>query len=224
MTFHDIPGMSRRPAATGAALPARSGAAISACTMLRCLYDGTMRLAGHPHAVWLLAAVAFAESVVFPVPVDALLIPMVLAAPERAWRYAAVCTGASVAGGAAGYGIGAFLFQAVGAPVLEFYDYGEAFAEAQALYNAHGGLIVFTAAFSPIPYKVFTIASGVAGTDLGTFVLASAAGRGLRFFIVAALLWRFGAPLRAFIERRLGPLALAFAVLLVAGFVLVKVL
>ena len=192
--------------------------------MLRRLYDGTMRLAGHPHAVWLLAAVAFAESVVFPVPVDALLIPMVLAAPERAWRYAAVCTGASVAGGAAGYGIGAFLFQAVGAPVLEFYDYGEAFAEAQALYNAHGGLIVFTAAFSPIPYKVFTIASGVAGTDLATFALASAAGRGLRFFIVAAFLWRFGAPLRTFIERRLGPLALAFAVLLVAGFLLLKVL
>ena len=192
--------------------------------MLRRLYDGTMRLAGHPRAVWLLAAVAFAESIVFPVPVDVLLIPMVLAAPERAWRYAAVCTCASVAGGAAGYGAGAFLFDAVGAPLLAFYGYGEAFAEAQALYNAHGGLIVFTAAFSPIPYKVFTIASGFAGTDLGAFVLASAAGRGLRFFIVAALLWRFGEPLRAFIERRLGPLTLAFAVLLVAGFLLLKVL
>lgn len=192
--------------------------------MLRRLYDGTMRLAGHPHAVWMLAAVAFAESVVFPIPVDALLIAMVLAAPERAWRYAAVCTGASVAGGVAGYGVGAFLFEAAGAPVLAFYDYEEAFAEARALYNAHGGLIVFTAAFSPIPYKVFTIASGVAGTDPGAFVLASAAGRGLRFFIVAALLWRFGAPLRAFIERRLGPLSLAFAVLLVAGFVLLKVM
>ncbi len=208
----------------GGALPARSGAAISASTMLHRLYDGTMRLAGHPRAVWLLVAVAAAESVFFPVPVDALLIPMVLAAPARAWRYAAICTGASVAGGVAGYGVGAFLFEAAGAPLLEFYDYGEAFAEAQALYNAHGGLIVFTAAFSPIPYKVFTIASGVAGTDLGAFVLASAAGRGLRFFIVAALLWRFGEPLRAFIERRLAPLTLAFTVLLVAGFVLLKVL
>ena len=173
--------------------------------MLRRLYDGTMRLAGHPRAVWILAAVAFAESVVFPVPVDALLIPMVLAVPRRAWRYAAVCTGASVAGGVAGYGVGAFIFEAAGAPLLAFYAYEEAFAEAQALYNAHGGAIVFIAAFSPIPYKVFTIASGVAGTELITFVLASAAGRGLRFFIVAALLWRFGAPLRAFIERRLGP-------------------
>ena len=192
--------------------------------MLRRLYDRTMRLARHPHAVWMLAAVAFAESIVFPVPVDALLIPMALAAPGRAWRYAAVCTAASVAGGAAGYGIGAFLFEALGRPLLALYAYEEAFAEAQALYNEHGGLIVFTAAFSPLPYKVFTIASGFAGTDIGVFILASAAGRGLRFFIVAALLWRFGAPLRAFIERRLGPLALAFAVLLAAGFLVLKLL
>ena len=205
-------------------MPARSGAAIWAGIMLRRLYDGTMRLAGHRAAVWILAAVAFAESVVFPVPADVLLIPMVLAAPRRAWRYAAICTGASVAGGIAGYGAGAFLFDAVGLPLLRFYGYGEAFAEAQALYNAHGSLIVFTAAFSPIPYKVFTIASGFAGTDIGTFILASAAGRGLRFFIVAALLWRFGTPLRAFIERRLAPLTLAFVVLLVAGFVLLRVL
>ena len=192
--------------------------------MLRRLYDGTMRLAGHRAAVWILAGVAFAESVAFPAPVDVLLIPMVLAAPGRAWRYAAICTGASVAGGVAGYGAGAFLFDAVGAPLLGFYGYEAAFAEAQALYNAHGGLIVFSAAFSPIPYKVFTLASGFAGTDIGVFVLASAAGRGLRFFIVAALLWRFGAPLRAFIERRLGPLTLAFVVLLVAGFAALKVL
>lgn len=208
----------------GAALPAGSRAAISAGIMLRRLYDGTMHLAGHPHAVWMLAAVAFAESLFFPVPVEVLLLPMVLAAPERAWRYAAIATAASVAGGLAGYGTGAFLFETVGEPLLRFYGYGEAFAEAQALYNAHGGLIVFTAAFSPIPYKVFTIASGVAGTDLATFALASAAGRGLRFFIVAALLWRFGTPIRAFIERRLAPLTLAFAVLLVAGFLVLKVL
>ncbi len=191
--------------------------------MLRRLYDGTMRLAGHPHAVWMLVAVAFAESLFFPVPVDALLLPMVLAAPERAWRYAATATAGSVAGGIAGYGAGVFLFDTVGAPMLRFYGYGEAFAEAQALYNAYGGLIVFTAAFSPIPYKVFTLASGVAGTDFGAFVLASALGRGLRFFIIAALLWRFGTPIRAFVERRLGLLTLAFVTLLVAGFLLLRV-
>ena len=192
--------------------------------MLRRLYDGTMRLAGHPHAVWMLAAVAFAESFVFPVPVEALLLPMVLAAPERAWRFAAAATAASVAGGLAGYGAGAFLFETVGEPLLRFYGYGEAFAEAQSLYNEHGGFIVFAAAFSPIPYKVFTIASGVAGTDLAIFALASAFGRGLRFFIVAALLWRFGAPIRAFVERRLGPLTLAFVALLVAGFLALRAL
>ena len=220
MTNHDI--RMDRPGA-GAALQARAGAAIWAGIMLRRLYDGTMRLAGHPRAVWMLAAVALAESVFFPVPVEALLLPMVLAAPERAWRYAAIATAASVAGGIAGYGAGAFLFETAGGPLLRFYGYGEAFAEAEALYNEHGGLIVFTAAFSPIPYKVFTIASGVAGADLATFILASASGRGLRFFIAAALLWRFGAPVRAFIERRLGPLTLAFAVLLVAGFLALRV-
>ncbi len=215
MTFPDTPGP--------AALQARASAAIGAGIMLRRLYDGTMRLAGHPHAAWMLAAVAFAESVFFPVPVEALLLPMVLAAPERAWRYAAIGTAASVAGGIAGYGAGAFLFETLGRPMLDFYGYGEAFAEAQALYNEHGGLIVFTAAFSPIPYKVFTVASGVAGTDFGTFILASALGRGLRFFVIATLLWRFGAPIRAFIERRLGPLTVAFVVLLVAGFLMLKV-
>ncbi len=190
--------------------------------MLRRLYDGTIRLARHPRAAWILAGVAFAESIFFPVPVEALLLPMVLAAPERAWRYAAIGTAASVAGGMAGYGAGTFLFETVGRPMLEFYGYSEAFAKAQALYNEHGGFIVFTAAFSPIPYKVFTVASGVAGTDFGAFMLASALGRGLRFFAIAALLWRFGVPIRAFIERWLGPVALAFVALLVAGFVLLK--
>jgi len=192
--------------------------------MLRRFYDGIMRLAGHRAAVWMLAALAFAESIVFPVPVEVFLIPMVLAAPARAWRYAAIAAGASVAGGAAGYGIGALLFDAVGGPLLDLYGYRAAFAEAQALYNAHGGLIVFAAAFSPIPYKVFTVASGVAGADIGVFILASALGRGLRFFIVAALLWRFGPPVRAFIERRLGPATLAGVVLLAAGFFILKAL
>ena len=201
--------------------PARAGAT-STGAMLRRLYDETLRLAGHPRAVWALAGIAFAESLFFPIPVDVLLAAMVLAARARAWRYAAVATLASVAGGLAGYGVGALLFEAAAEPLLAFYGYGAAFAEAQALYNAHGGWIVFTAAFSPIPYKVFTIASGVAGTDIEVFLLASALGRGLRFFIVAALLWRFGRPIRAFVERHLGPVTLAAAALLVAGFFLLR--
>lgn len=189
--------------------------------MLRRLYDHTIALSAHRLALPALAVLAFAESSVFPIPPDVLLIPMVLAARSRAWVIAGVCTAASVLGGLAGYGIGAFLFDAVGAPVLEFYNAMESFDAARAMYNEHGVLIVFTAGFSPIPYKIFTIASGVAGMEPVSFALASLVGRGVRFFIVAALLWRFGEPILAFIERRLGVLALAFCVLLVGGFALI---
>lgn len=190
--------------------------------MIRPLYDWTMALAAKPYAIWALALVAFAESSFFPIPPDVLIIPMVLAAREKAWRVAAVCTVASVIGGIAGYGIGAFLFDAVGEPILAFYGALEKFDAAKTLYNEHGALIVFSAGFSPIPYKVFTIASGVTGMDPASFALASLVGRAGRFFLVAALLWKFGEPIRHFIEAHLGKLSLAFVVLLVAGFVLIK--
>ena len=189
--------------------------------MLRRLYHLTIALSAHRLALPALGLIAFAESSVFPIPPDLLLIPMVLAARGRAWLIAGVCTAASVLGGLAGYAIGAFLFDAVGAPVLEFYNAMESFDAARALYNEHGVLIVFTAGFSPIPYKIFTIASGVTGMEPVSFALASLVGRGLRFFIVAALLWRFGEPILAFIERRLGVLALAFCILLAGGFALI---
>ncbi len=192
--------------------------------MLRRLYDWTLDLAGHRHALPALALVSFAESSFFPVPPDVLLIPMVLAARDRAWRYAAVCTLASVLGGYAGYAIGAFLFDGVGIAVLEFYHALEKFEQVRAAYNDNGFLIVFSAGFSPIPYKVFTIASGVTGLDPVEFGFASAVSRGARFFLVAGLLWYFGEPIRAFIERHLGKLALLFVVLLAGGFALVKYL
>ena len=189
--------------------------------MLRRLLDQTIALSAHRLALPALAVIAFAESSVFPIPPDVLLIPMVLAARSRAWVIAGVCTVASVLGGLAGYGIGAYLFEAVGVPVLEFYQAMVQFEAARALYNEHGVLIVFTAGFSPIPYKIFTIASGVTGMEPLSFALASLVGRGLRFFIVAALLWRYGEPILAFIEKRLGVLALAFCVIVVGGFALV---
>ena len=189
--------------------------------MLRRLYDHTIALSAHRLALPALAVIAFAESSVFPIPPDVLLIPMVLAARSRAWVIAGVTTAASVLGGLAGYGIGAFLFDSLGAPVLEFYHAMEQFEAARALYNEHGVMIVFTAGFSPIPYKIFTIASGVTGMEPISFALASLVGRGLRFFIVAALLWRYGEPILAFVEKRLGALALAFCVLLVGGFALI---
>jgi membrane protein YqaA with SNARE-associated domain len=190
--------------------------------VLRRLYDWTMGLAGHRHALAALAVVSFVESSVFPIPPDVLLIPMVLAAPTRAWRIALVCTAASVAGGLAGYGIGLFLFEAVGRPLVEFYGAADAFERFQATYNEWGAWIVGGAGLTPFPYKVITILSGVMELDVTVFTVASAASRGLRFFAEAALLWHFGQPIRAFVEGNLGLLATVFFVLLVGGFALAR--
>ncbi len=192
--------------------------------MLRRIYDWTMDLAEKPNAMRWLAILAFAESSFFPIPPDVLIIPMVLASPSRAWRIVAVATIASALGGLAGYAIGLFLFEALGQPILDFYGYFDKFERFQQWYREWGGWIVFAGGFSPIPYKVVTIASGSVNLDLATFTAASVISRGARFLLVAALLWKFGPPIRAFIERWLGPLTLAFVVLLVLGFVAVRVL
>jgi membrane protein YqaA with SNARE-associated domain len=190
--------------------------------VLQRLYNWTMSFAAHPNALLILALIAFAESSFFPIPPDILLIPMVLAAREKAWKLATVCTVSSVVGGMAGYGIGYGFFETIGQPVLEFYHAVEKFESVKELYNQHGVLIVFSAGFSPIPYKLFTIASGVTQMDLTSFALTSLVGRGLRFFIVAGLLWKFGEPIRTFIERHLGKLTLLFVILLVGGVALLK--
>ena len=190
--------------------------------MLRSTYDWVMGLAARRDAIWVLAAVAFIESSVFPIPPDVLLIPMVLAARDRAWRYAAVCTIASVLGGMLGYAIGMFLFDSAGQPLLEFYGYAAKFDEFRGRYNEWGAWIVFIAGLTPFPYKVITIASGVAELDLAVFTVASVLARGLRFFIVAALLWWLGPPVREFIEKRLGLMTIVFCVLLLGGFVVAK--
>lgn len=190
--------------------------------MLKRTYDWMMGLAARENAIWVLAAVSFIESSVFPIPPDVLLIPMVLAAPTRAWWIATVCTASSVAGGALGYAIGYFLFETVGHPILDFYGYAAAFAEFSEKFNRWGWWIVFIAGLTPFPYKVITIASGVTGLDFTTFTVASIVGRGGRFFLVAALLWWIGPPVRAFIERRLGLVTSAFCVLLLGGFVVVR--
>jgi membrane protein YqaA with SNARE-associated domain len=192
--------------------------------MIRALYDWTLRLAETRYAMWALAIVAFVESSVFPIPPDVLLIPMVLARPRRAWEIAALATLASVLGGLAGYWIGAQLYEAVGRPVLEFYGKDAYFAEFRDRYNEFGAWAVLIAGVTPFPYKVVTILSGTTGLNLTVFVFASAVARGLRFFIVAALLWKFGPPIKAFIERRLGLLFTVFCVLLVGGFVLLRYL
>lgn len=177
-----------------------------------------------PHAMWTLAAVAFIESSVFPIPPDVLIIPMVLAARSRAWRIAFVCTVASVIGGFFGYAIGLFLFEQVARPILAFYGYVDKFQTFQELYNHWGAWIVFGAGVTPFPYKVITIASGMTGLNPLVFGVASVAARGLRFFFIAWLLWKYGAPIRAFIERHLGKLTVIFFILLIGGFAALKLL
>jgi membrane protein YqaA with SNARE-associated domain len=190
--------------------------------MLRRLYDWTMRLAAHRHANWALAGVSFAESSFFPIPPDIILIPMVLARRAQAWLIALNCTVTSVVGGVFGYAIGFFLFDAVGAPLLEFYGLNDRFAQFSEDYNEWGAWIVFIAGLTPIPYKLITISSGVTALSLPIFIIASILARGLRFFIVAGLLWWFGEPIRDFIERYLQWLFVLFVVLLFAGFVVLK--
>ena len=192
--------------------------------MLRRLYDWTMDLAAHRHALAALAFISFIESSVFPIPPDVLLIPMILAARDRAWLIAAVCTAASVVGGVAGYGIGALLFDTVGQPIVEFYGYLDRFEEFQARYEEWGAWIVAGAGFTPFPYKVITITSGVMKLDFGVFMAASVISRGARFFLLAALLWYFGPPIRRFIERYLPQLTIVFFVLLLGGFVALRYL
>ena len=192
--------------------------------MLRRLYDWTLTLARHRHAVPALAGVSFVESSVFPIPPDVLLIPMVLAEREKAFRIAAVCTAASVLGGLLGYAIGVFLFEELGKPLLEFYGYGTKFAEFQGKYHDWGAWVVFIAGVTPFPYKVITILSGVTALDIFIFTVASVVARGLRFFIVAGLLWRYGEPIQAFIEKRLSLLFWLFCGLLAGGFATAKFL
>ena len=192
--------------------------------MLRSLYERTLAAAGHRHATRWLALVSFIESSVFPIPPDVMLVPMVLADRERWIRIAAVCTLTSVAGGMVGYAIGLFLFDTIGQALLDFYGYGAKFASFGERYNEWGAWIVFGAGVTPFPYKVITIASGVTRLDLLVFVIASVMARGLRFFIVCGLLWKFGPAIRGFLEKHLGPLTILFFVLLIGGFVALKYL
>lgn len=187
--------------------------------MLRSLYDRTVALAAHPHALWALALVSFAESSVFPIPPDVLMIPMILAAPHRAFLIAGVCLVASVAGGLLGYAIGALAYESIGAPVLTALGKGEAMAAFNERFNDFGFWAVLVAGLTPFPYKVITIMSGWAGLPLATFIATSILARGLRFYLVALLLWRYGAPIRDFIERRLGLMFTLFMVLLIGGFI-----
>ncbi|MBB5723877.1 membrane protein YqaA with SNARE-associated domain [Loktanella ponticola] len=189
--------------------------------MLKRLYAWTLSLAQSPHALWALAFVAFVESSFFPIPPDIIMIPMIIAAPRKAFLIAGVATVASVLGGLFGYYIGFALFETIGQPIFDFYGKADAVAEFSEQFNAYGAWAVLIAGVTPFPFKVITIMSGVTALSLPIFIVSAIVARALRFFIVGALLWKFGEPIRDFIERRLGLMFTLFCVLLLGGFALV---
>lgn len=189
---------------------------------MRKLYNWTLSQAEKENAIWVLAFVSFIESSVFPIPPDVLLIPMILARPNRAFWFAGVCTVASVLGGLAGYMIGYFAFDLLGKPVLELYGYSEKFLEFQSTYNDWGAWAVLIAGVTPFPFKVITVLSGATSLNVGVFMAASLIARALRFFLLAGLLWWFGERIRALIERHFGLMMTAIAILTIGGFVMIK--
>jgi len=188
--------------------------------MLKKLYEYFLKLARSPNALYFLAILSFAESSFFPIPPDVLLIPIALANPKKAYFAATVCSAASVLGGIFGYGIGYFLKDSVAMPLVHYFNAENSFAWFSEKYLAYGALIVFAAGFTPIPYKIATIASGVVGMNFLMFVLMSSLSRSLRFFLIAALLNVYGERARVFIEKHLGILSFVFLFLLIGCFYL----
>jgi membrane protein YqaA with SNARE-associated domain len=186
--------------------------------MLKRIYDWCVQAADKPYALWILAAVAFAESSFFPIPPDVMLAPMSLAQPKRAWLFAAVCTAASVVGGVLGYAIGALLYDSVGHWLISLYGLGGKVEAFRASYAQWGAAIILLKGLTPIPYKLVTITSGFAGYNIWLFVLFSIITRGGRFFIAALVLNRYGDWIRARIEQHLGWFVAILVAAVVAGF------
>lgn len=187
--------------------------------MLRRLYDWTLSLAARPSAPYALAAVSFAESSFFPVPPDVMLVPMMLARPDKAWRYALICTIASVIGGILGYVIGLALYDTVGAWVFRVYGLTEGAEAFRHSYAEYGHWIILLKGLTPIPYKLVTITSGFAGYHIGWFIVLSIVTRGARFYFLALLMSRFGPSIKSIIERHFNLVATAAVIAFVGGFV-----
>lgn len=198
--------------------------AIASSSWLRRLYAWTLQMAARPEAVWIVNLVSFAESSFFPLPPDLMLIPMILADRAKAWWLATLCTISSVLGGLVGYAIGYFLFETIGEWIIQTYHLQAAFGKFQTDFQDWGFWLIVLKSLTPIPFKLVTITSGVAGLNLSQFVLASIIARSFRFFLLAGLLWFFGDWARTFIDRYLPWLLGALLVSLVLGFVAVKVL
>ena len=192
--------------------------------MIKRMYDWTLSMSGHPRSLWVLAFVAFIESSFFPIPPDLLLIPLILAAPARAFGIALIAVVASVAGGVFGYFIGAFAFEAIGQPILASLGKIDYISGFNQKFNEYGLWAVLIAGVTPFPFKVITIMSGWTSMPFGVFVFSSLVARSLRFFAVATLLYYFGAPIRNFIEKRLGLVFTVFIFVLIAGFFMIRII
>ena len=192
--------------------------------MLQRLYDWTIGLASHRRAMPALALLSAAESVIFPIPIDAMMLPMMFARPDRAITIAAVATITSVVGGVGGYLIGFYLFETVGQDIVALYGYESQFQAFQDAFSEWGWWIVIAGGFTPLPYKVITIASGVAALDPFVFVAASILSRGARFFLLGLLIHYFGPPIRGLIERNLAGATILLVALGIGGFVAVRYL
>ncbi len=192
--------------------------------MLRRLYDKCMEWLQTPYGIWVLFAIAFVESSFFPIPPDVFLIALCIAVPKKAFKYAAVCAVGSVLGGAFGYGLGMWFMESVGRPIMELYGLSGKYAIVQGLYQEYDAWAVGAAGFTPLPYKLFTITAGAFHINFPTFMLVSLASRSARFFLVAAFIWKFGPPVKVYIEKYFNILSILFLVLLIGGFVLIKYL
>ena len=190
--------------------------------MLKRLYLWMLDKAGHPQAAKWLAGISFAESSFFPIPPDAMLAPMCLARPERSWWYALVCSIASVLGALLGYAIGYFVFETVGMPILEFYGVTDKFEVFAENFNDQGWIVVLLAGFTPLPFKVITIAAGSTAMPLQILIGASIASRFARFFLVAALLRYFGPPMKTWIDRNFALATSLVGILFIGGFAAVS--
>jgi membrane protein YqaA with SNARE-associated domain len=190
--------------------------------MLKRLYHWTLAKAAHQKAPYWLAAVSFIESSFFPIPPDVMLAPMCLAKPHKAFQYALICTIASVVGALFGYAIGYFLFETVGSAILDFYGLDEQFEGFKVSFNEQGWLIVLLAGFTPLPFKVITIAAGATAMSLYILVIASIIARSARFFLVGALLWKFGQPMQDWIDKHFALATTVVGVLFVGGFLALK--
>ena len=190
----------------------------------RFLYDWTLKKSSHPKAKWFLAIIAFSESSFFPIPPDIILIPMIIAKKTKAWLYAFICTFSSVLGGVTGYVIGYFFYTSIGILIVEAYGLSDSFNSFEQYYNNYGIWIVLGAGFTPFPFKFITIASGVFNLNIILFIIVSIFARGLRFYLIAILLFIFGERIKKIVDNYFNLLTILFFILLIGSVLLIKLL